>query len=162
MWDSLFFFWSVWRTSLVSLSPQSAHCSVAVGTHFTHVPRKGKIPMHTISAIAAAFASPTTDNSSTSAIAVIAVVLVGFLILMGVVSSGNSAKRLVRKYYCPHCHKQVRYTSLKKKPPFTQAKPRNNQRPTRRSRPLTPRINAPVVRRNGGMYCPYCHKPILI
>ena len=118
--------------------------------------------MLTISAIAAALANPTTDNSSTNAGIGIVIVVVLFIMLVGAVSSGNSAKKLVHKYYCPHCHKQVSYKPLQRKPAFSQAGQGRNQRLARQSRPIAPRINAPVVRSIGKLYCPYCHKPIFI
>ena len=122
---------------------------------------KGETPMLTISAIATALANPAADNSSNNAIIVIGIVFL-FILLVGAVSSGNSAKKLIHKYYCPHCHKQVSYMSLQQKPAFSQSRQGRNQRFVRQSRPITPRINAPVVRSNGRLYCPYCHKPIFL
>jgi hypothetical protein len=121
---------------------------------------KGETPMLTISTIAAALANPPADNSSTNTIIGIGIFIVIFFLVVGAVSSGNSAKKLVHKYYCPHCHKQVKYTLLQKQSTSSQTGQGKNQRFAQQSRPIVPRINAPVVRRNGKMYCPYCQKQI--
>ena len=120
--------------------------------------------MLTISTIAAALANPTTDNSSNATV-IIVVVVVFFLILIGASSSGTSAKKVLKKSFCPHCKREINVTDqptrTMQKTALTSSGKGKNLRVANSVNVTLPRVNASVQRVGGKMYCPYCHKRIL-
>ena len=121
--------------------------------------------MLTISTIAAALANPTTDNSSNTVV-IFGVVAVAFLFLMLIgASSGTSAKKVLNKSFCPHCKREINVTAqptrTMQKTALTSSGKGKNVRTASLVNATLPRVNAPVQRVGGKMYCPYCHKRIL-
>lgn len=162
MLSPLFFFLSV-RRAARNVIPGNAHLCVKVGMQPKHVQRKGEKSVLTSSSLFVALASATMDPNT--AYILIGVVVVVFLFLLMASSSGTAAKRVVKKYYCPHCNRQINFTAPPGRPVQNQslsasARGRGNT-PHLQPRPVSPRINAPVQRRGGKIYCPYCRKEIL-
>ena|SRR5436305_12471222 len=110
--------------------------------------------------ISVAFANTTADPN---AIYVIIGIVILFFIIMA--SSGTSAKKVVKKYFCPHCHRQINFTAspirnFQKYPPTARGQG-NNLRLSNQLKKIYPRVNAPIQRIGGKMYCPYCKKEIV-
>jgi ribosomal protein L33 len=116
--------------------------------------------MLTFSIIAVALANTTADPT---AIYVIIGVIVLFLIVAA--SSETAAKKVVKKYYCPHCHRQINFTAPVIKPIQHYPRPargqEHNSRLSNQLKNIYSRQNAPVQQRGGKKYCPYCKKQIL-
>lgn len=125
----------------------------------------GEKPMLMISTIAAALAKPTTDNSSNATVIIGVVIAVFFLLLIGASSSGTSAKKVLKKSFCPHCKREINVTAhptrTMQKTALTSRGKGKNVRFANSASATLPRVNAPIQRVGGKMYCPYCHKRLL-
>ncbi len=116
--------------------------------------------MLTISSILLALTSTTTEDPNTIFV-VIGIAVVVLLLLL--VSLGSPAKKVVKKYYCPHCNRQIdaappsapvkrQGKNLRLSSQPVQAYSGSNQK---KQKP------AQVIARDGKKYCPYCKKKII-